>query len=666
MKLQTKVFIFIFFILVIAGVSIGITMSVIISSDGKKDIEILRQNEMSRIKQILKNYVDIAYETIEYNYQNNQNREDAKEKSKIEISKIRYDNKIGYFWINDTKEPFPSMIMHPVAPQLNGKILNNPKYNCALGRNENLFNAFVNIVKKNNGDGFVDYVWPKPSENGLLQEQPKLSYVRLFKPFGWIIGTGVYIDSIDKIVAKRTDAIYAANKNLIVTISIVMFVLFIFLTMLSYYLVNKFFISKILDVILFAKSVSQGDLTQSLNIDQKDEIGTLGDALKLMLENLRNMVEEISNTTFTLSGASEELTSISSEMASSAKKMNVKSETVAAASNQISVSVGTVAAASEQSSSSVSSIANMTEEMSSTFNEIVNFAQTTSENVKDMADASNNVATGINNTATSIEEMTTSLNEVAFNTTKASAVSNKAKQGAKDINIKMNNLVAASKQIGKIIGVIKDIADQTNMLALNATIEAAGAGEAGKGFAVVAGEVKELAKQSADATDEIASQVDEIQNSTNEAVAAINEISKVINEVSDITKITATAVEEQTSTANEISKIIAENALTVQDIAKKSNESATLVTEIAKSTDDSSKTAGEVARHVSELSAGINEVARSSSEVSMGVKDISKNIHEVNIASNETAKGATQTNESSLDLAKLAGSLSEIVGKFKV
>ena len=461
--------------------------------------------------------------------------------------------------------------------------------------------------------------------------------------------------------AEVMEPINSLVKNIIIAAIIIAVILAIAALIIGNMIVNP-----IIKGVKFAELTAEGDLTAELDIDQKDEIGLLGNALRLMSDNLQNMVKDISDTTSTLSGASEELTSISSEMSSAVQQMNAQSDTVAAASEQVSVSVETVAAASEQSSSSVSSIANMTEEMSSTFNEIVGFAKTTSTNVQEMADASEEVSMGINSTASAIEEMTISLNEVASNTSKASQVSTEAKQGAEDINVKMNTLVTASKQIGKIIGVIKDIADQTNMLALNATIEAAGAGEAGKGFAVVAGEVKELAKQSADATDEIASQVEEIQSSTNEVVTAIDEISKIINNISDITDITVTTVEEQTTTAGEISKTISENALTVQDIAKKSAESATLVKEIAKSTDESSKTAGEVARHVSELSAGINEVARSSSEASRGVQDVTKNINEISAASNDAAKRATQTNESALELAKLAGILFEIVGKFKV
>ncbi|OQY13332.1 MAG: hypothetical protein B6I31_01365, partial [Desulfobacteraceae bacterium 4572_19] len=309
----------------------------------------------------------------------------------------------------------------------------------------------------------------------------------------------------EKIFARAQEITY--NAIFICIISLIVFII------VTFFIADSI-VKPIKTIGESLKNIAQGegDLTQRLEVKNQDEIGDLANWFNIFIEEIHKIFTEFAETSNKLTGSSKELADISTQMSSSAQEMNAQSDTVAAASEQVSISVGTVASAAEQSSSSVSNIANMTEEMSSTFNEIVGFAQTTATNVQDMATASEEVSVGINNTAASIEEVTTSLNEVASNTNEASKVSEKARQGAVDINVKMDALVTASKQIGKIIGVIKDIADQTNMLALNATIEAAGAGEAGKGFAVVAGEVKELAKQSADATDEIASQVDEIQN----------------------------------------------------------------------------------------------------------------------------------------------------------
>ena len=437
--------------------------------------------------------------------------------------------------------------------------------------------------------------------------------------------------------------------------------------LITWFLIRIFVLTPLKKSVRFAKKIAEeGDLTAQLEIDQKDIIGKLGDALMLMSKNLRNIIGEISNTTSTLSGASGKLTSISSHMTSSTEKANIQSNTVVKASEQINISIGTMASAAKQSNSSVTNIAAMTEQMSSTFKGIVDFAQTTATNVQDVASASEEISSNVNDTAIAVKDMTVSLDKVASNTVIAINVSANAKQGAKDINVKMISLVDASKKIEKIIAVIKGIADQTNMLALNATIEAAGAGEAGKGFAVVAGEVKELAKQSADATGEIASQVEEIQNSTSEVVVAIDEISKIINDIAEITETTASSVEKQTITARDISKTMDNNASIIQDIAKKSGESATYVQEIAKSTNESSGVAGEVARYVSELSVGIDEVAQASRRGSNDVQDVSSNIQAISIALDDVVKNTEQTNISSMELATLADSLSKIVAKFTI
>ncbi|SLM30070.1 putative methyl-accepting chemotaxis protein (McpB) [Desulfamplus magnetovallimortis] len=414
-----------------------------------------------------------------------------------------------------------------------------------------------------------------------------------------------------------------------------------------------------------ADRIASGDLRLQTIGDGKKSIGVYANMVQ-MAENLSNIVKEITDTTNNLSGSSEELSSVSTQMAASAEEMNAQCDTVAAASEQVSASVSTVASAAEESSSSVSNIAAMTEEMSSTFSNVAQSAHRTADNVQKMAQASDSISTGINTVAAAVEEMTASLNEVAKNTSQASRVSQNATRVTEAINEKMKALVSASRQIGKVVGVIKDIADQTNMLALNATIEAAGAGEAGKGFAVVAGEVKELAKQSAEATDEISGQIEQIQNSTNTVVDAIAEISKVIMDIAGINETIASAVEEQTSTAGEISRSITGNAMTVKDVADKAGESSRLVNEIARSTNEISKVASEVARHVNELSGGITEVARSSVEAARGVNDISANIQGISTASKETAIGASQTNESSRELAKMAASLSDIVRRFKI
>ncbi|MDM8552548.1 methyl-accepting chemotaxis protein [Desulfobacterales bacterium HSG2] len=415
----------------------------------------------------------------------------------------------------------------------------------------------------------------------------------------------------------------------------------------------------------FAKMLSEGNLCAVIDIKNRDEIGQMAADLNHAAVNLSKIMEQLTDTTGALSKSSEELSSVSEQMASSAQETDSQAGTVAMASEKVTANVAGVASVVANSSESVSSIAAMTEEMSTSFSNMTDFAQRTSQNVNAMAQSSVEISSEIHNAASAVEKMTLSLNEVAKHTGQASHVSRSASQRAEEINEKIAALVFSSKRIGRVVSVIKDIADQTKMLALNATIEAAGAGKAGKGFAVVAGEVKELAKQSADATDEIAEQIEQIQSSTNEAVAVIEEIANVISEIAGINESIAVSVDEQTDSANEISRTIADNAATVKNIAEHARESAQLVEEIAKSTAETSETAKNVARHVDELAKGVKNAAGSAEEAAHGVQDISTTMQGITEASKETSAGAARTNTSSKILSRLAAELSEIVRRFK-
>jgi methyl-accepting chemotaxis protein len=410
----------------------------------------------------------------------------------------------------------------------------------------------------------------------------------------------------------------------------------------------------------------QGDLTVAVDIGRSDEIGQMADDFNRSVTAVRTVMAELRSAADSLSSASEQLSSLSTEMAASAEEMNSQADAVAAATEEVTASMGTVAAAAEQSSASAAGVAVMTEEMSATFENMVGFSGKTSRNVRHMAKASDEIAAGVHGVAAAIEEMTASLDDVARQTVKASDISRDAQSRTEDVNAKVDALSEASRQIGKVVGMIKDIADQTNMLALNAAIEAAGAGEAGKGFAVVAGEVKALARQSADATDGIADQIDRMRATTEEAASAVADINGIIGEIADINAAIAASAEEQTATANEISRTVASNAATVKEVAENARESAGLVDDIARSTDETAQTAREAAVQVDETAKGVREVARYAEEAASAVQEISRNIQGVSVAARQTAGGASQANASAAELAKMAVNLSEIVKRFKM
>ena len=165
---------------------------------------------LARRKVELKNNLTIAFAIVKSNYRqfkNGQISEDtAKKNALYDLEQLRYNKNYGYFWVNDTTVPHPKMLMHATMPNLNNTILDSPTFNCAYGKKKNLFKAFVDVCLEKN-EGYVNYLWPKPTSNGFTSQQPKLSYVKLFKPWSWIVGTGVYLDDINYDVQKRVNAV---------------------------------------------------------------------------------------------------------------------------------------------------------------------------------------------------------------------------------------------------------------------------------------------------------------------------------------------------------------------------------------------------------------------------------------------------------------------------
>ncbi|MGL1935394.1 MAG: methyl-accepting chemotaxis protein [Fibrobacterales bacterium] len=290
--------------------------------------------------------------------------------------------------------------------------------------------------------------------------------------------------------------------------------------------------------------LGKGVLTHKSGITSLDEIGQMATAADGSIDSLNSVVQKISENSDALSNSSEALNVTTKSVVQSAQNMNSQSQVIAQSTEQVSKKMNNIASAAEQMSTTVSAFASSIEEMSLSSNEIVRSCQKESEIVE----------------IANIRVRST--NEV------------------------MSKMQISANEIGKVLDVIKDIADQTNLLALNATIEAASAGDAGKGFAVVASEVKELAKQTATATDEISKQIDTMRNDTKESVKSIEEVSGVIEEVNAISHTIVSAIEQQSATLNDISSGVGNVNASASDVSQNVQESAHLIQDVTHNISD--------------------------------------------------------------------------------
>jgi len=233
-------------------------------------------------------------------------------------------------------------------------------------------------------------------------------------------------------------------------------------------------------------------------------------------------------------------------------------------------------------------------EVGTAADQVASVAEETSAQANVVAAAGEQVSSNVQTVATAVEELSASVREIAQSSSEASEVASRAVVTAQDTNGKVEQLGVSSAEIGQVIEVITSIAEQTNLLALNATIEAARAGEAGKGFAVVANEVKELAKQTATATEEISSKIAAIQGDSGEAVTAIGEIGEVIEKIADMQTTIASAVEEQTATTNEIARSVNEAAAGSSQIAENITSVASAAGEAAQGAGRAQDAAGQL------------------------------------------------------------------------
>ena len=494
-----------------------------------------RTGLLSDRMQSAKDLVNVPYSVLVEQYRLEQEgkltRAEAQRNALQVIQPMRYDGD-NYFWINDTH---PTMVMHPTKPELDGKDLTNFKDPAGKA----LFVDCVNAARNPEG-GFVFYQWPKPGRD---KPVAKLSYVREFEPWGWVVGTGIYIDDVD--------TAWRANGKVAAAVGIVCLIVLLIVSNK----VSRAISQRLGEVIGRMKDVAQGegDLTQRIEIQSSDEIAELGKWFNVFMDKLEKLVLQVARNTRRLASESEAISATSQKQAEGAEEQKSQTTQVAAAMQQMSATV-----------------------------------QHISENSNAAADASRRAADTARQGGTVVEETLSGMR----------AISDSVGETAQ----KVQGLGQRAEQIGLISKVINDIAAQTNLLALNAAIEAARAGEQGRGFAVVAGEVRRLAERSSTAAKQITGMIEDIQSETHEAVSAmrtgtqqveiglestrqagisLEEIIRTSVEAGEMVTLIATAATQQAATTEEINRRIDEIARIVVEGADVTQQSARSLEEIS-------------------------------------------------------------------------------------
>lgn len=504
------------------------------------------QNDLMTAKQTkTRHLVETGHSLLEHYHQLQQSgslsQQQAQTQAKQAIAKLRYQNE-DYFWINDSE---PRMVMHPIKPQLDGKNLSAVKDPTG----KNLFVEFVNVTRKQ-GEGFVSYMWPKP---GSEVDVEKISYVKLFKPWGWIIGTGVYIDDVDALIWQRIQSVLMLLSGVIIVMIALSAVISRSITQPCEETQNA----------LEEIAKGDGDLTKQLNVKGNDELSHIAQAFNEFTAKIRHIVQDINPVTEHITNSAIELTQVAQNASNKAMDQQQSVDTVASAMNELHAS---------------------NQEVANSAHDAAKAAQTASEK----GQAGSAVIAKASSYMDSLSDLLT--------TTEATTQS----------------LTKETQDVGAVLAVIRGVAEQTNLLALNAAIEAARAGEQGRGFAVVADEVRALATRTQTSTNEIEQIIASLQSRAKElsqsmeqtqqqskatqeqadlAQQMLNEIDEQVNAILSLNEHIAEASSQQTMATDEISR-------NLTNIADHSTQAAAQANQVVAASEQLMQSGQQLARSV--------------------------------------------------------------------
>lgn len=480
---------------------------------------------------------------------------------------------------------------------------------------------------------------------------------------GWKSGE---IHGAFEIITDLTEMENALNK-IVLHIIFIGLVVCIFAVLGFHFLTKKVLIAPITTIKQNLEEVSKGNLALQLSHNvPNDELGSMMSSVSSTIQKLRSVVGDVMNSSQQLSHSSEELVTSACQMSESSKEINDQVDQIAAASEEVTSIVSNVAAAAEQTSINITSATASVEELSANTETIAAATEEASSNMSGVNQNIEQIANETSGVAGTFQNVSGTMSSINDKTKESSQITMEANESSQKTLQAMTDLNDKAESIGKIVKLIANIADQTNMLALNATIEAASAGEVGKGFAVVAAEVKGLSKQTRDANDQVATEIESVQRGITEAFNNTENVYGIIQKLDEITNSISASIEEQSRSAVEVSAAMD----AIADAGKNSNlnvmEATTGIGEIARSASEASIASTEAARNVAEGASGVKDIARSSNEVSGAVSEVNKNLQLIQGAIKDVNETIASSQGQAESLSQISGKLKEIVSFFKV